>query len=145
MNYRKLVEDALGVFGRIVLLALVVWREARGQAHACKLAVAYVAVARAEDPRKNWWGDDMLAVLFSPMQFSSVTDKKDGQLVLWPREGATWAECLRAAAAAYFHWEANPVPGATHYHSFPKQTPPKAWGAAEFLAKVDDIYFFKAA
>ena len=145
MNYRQIVEGALDTFGRIVMLALVVWREARGQAFACKLAVAYVAVTRAEDPRKNWWGDDMLAVLFTPMQFSSVTDKHDAQLVLWPRENASWTECLRAAAAAYFHWEKNPAPGATHYHSFKVQDPPAAWGKADFIVKVDDIYFFKAA
>lgn len=133
--------EVLRLFGRIGLAALVIWREARHESYRCKLAVAYTIQNRVDVPRN--WGTGVLGVLFYPWAFSSVTDPKDLQLTKWPRDGAVWDECLKAAAGALFKMEENPVPGAVFYHSFPKETPPKAWGPVKLVAHIDHIYFFK--
>lgn len=129
--------------GRIGLLALMVWREARYEPWGSKLAMAYVAVTRAETPGKSWWGDDLLAVLFAPNQFSSLTYKADPQLTWFPREGDTWLECLKAAAHALYGWSPNPAPGATHYFTLPLTTVPAAWGPMEHVADVGTAHFYK--
>lgn len=134
---------ALPHFGRLVMLALMVWREVRHEAAEVKLAVAYVAVTRAEKPGKDWWGDDILSVLFTPLQFTSLTYKADPQLTWFPREGTVWNECMTAAADALFHLKPNPVPGAVFYFSPPVTAPPKDWGAVTFLKKLGPISFYK--
>ena len=135
---------ALPHFGRIGLLALMVWREVRHESYRVKLAVAYVAVTRAENPGKDWWGDDVLSVIAAPKQFSSMTHPKDPQLTWFPREGAKWNECLRAAAAALFKLEPNPMPGATYYFTAPVTKPPADWGDVKSLGHLDNVVHFYA-
>jgi spore germination cell wall hydrolase CwlJ-like protein len=139
----KELYAALPHFGRLVLLALMVWREVRNEDPAVKLAVAYVAVTRAERPGKDWWGDSILAVLAAPKQFSSMTHPSDPQLTWFPREDAKWDTCLQAACAALFKLEPNPMPGATYYFSPPVTSPPKDWGVREYVGKLGVISFFK--
>lgn len=134
---------ALPYFGRLVMLALMVWREVRHEDYKVKLAVAYVAVTRAEKPGKDWWGDDLLSVIAAPKQFSSMTHPADPQLTWFPREGEKWNACLHAACAAVFHIEPNPMPGAVYYFSPPVLSPPKDWGVVEYLGKLGSISFFK--
>ncbi len=133
--------DAFRLFGRIGLMALVIWREARNESYRCKLAVAYTIQNRVDKPQH--WGSGVLGVLFFPWAFSSVTDPHDVQLTRWPQEGPVWDECLKAAAGALFGLDENPVPGAVFYHSFAEETPPKAWGPVKLVAHVEHIYFFK--
>lgn len=135
--------NALPYFGRLTMLALVVWREVRHESYKVKLAVAYVACTRAESPGKDWWGDDLLSVIAAPKQFSSMTHPADPQLTWFPREKANWYECLNAAANAVFKLEPNPMPGATYYFSPPVTAPPKDWGVVEYLGKLGSISFFK--
>lgn len=136
------LSEAYQLFARVGLLALVIWREARGESYECQLAVAYTVINRVERPAKGW-GQGVLGVLFHPWAFSSVTDPHDVQLTRWPSEGPTWDACLKAAAGALFKLEPNPVPDAVYYHSFPQQTPPKEWGAVQLVKKLDHIWFFK--
>lgn len=134
-------DPAFRLMGQLAMLALVVWREARNESDRTKLAVAYTAMHRVERPRG--WGQGVLGVLFHPWAFSSVTDPRDVQLTRWPSEGPVWDSCLRAAAAAMFKLEADPVPGAVFYHSMTDKEPPRAWGPVEFITKLDAIWFFK--
>jgi len=135
--------NAMPYFGRVVILALMVWREVRHEDYKVKLAVAYVAVTRAEKPGKDWWGDGLLAVIAAPKQFSSMTHPTDPQLTWFPSEGPKWNDCLRAACAAAFKLEPNPVPEAVYYFSPPVLAPPKDWGVREYLGKLGPISFFK--
>lgn len=128
---------------RIAMLALMVWREARHESFESKLAVAYVAVTRADKPGKTWWGDTLLEVLFHPMQFTSLTYSKDAQLTWWPRESVEWTDCLRAALHALWKLSPNPAPGAVYYYSPPLKQVPAAWGNVEHVADIGVLHFFK--
>lgn len=139
----ELLLPALPTFGKLVLLALTVWREARNESYTAKLAVAYVVMTRVEHP--SWWGHDVESVLFAPMQFSSMTDPHDPQLTRWPhalRDAPAWNDCLKAAASALFKQEPNPAPNATHYFSPPIEKPPTAWGDVEHVADYGRLHFY---
>jgi spore germination cell wall hydrolase CwlJ-like protein len=133
--------ETLPLWGRLGMLALVVWREVRNESEECKLAVAYVVKTRAE--RKHfWWGSDILGVIFAPYQFTSMTHPKDPQLTRWPRENAAWKSCLTAAADALFGLKPNPVPSAEYYHDSTLPAAPKGWGAVRYLKRIDRIAFY---
>lgn len=73
--------------------ALVLWREARGESYACRVAVACSILDRANKP--SWWGRSIIGCLKKKWQYSSVTDPHDAQLVTWPDEtDHIFEECL---------------------------------------------------
>lgn len=97
------------------LLALVLWREARGEPFQAKLAVAYSIMNRVTHPA--WWGTTLSEVIAKKWQYSSMTAPSDPNLVKWPLRGDRWfMECLHAAELAQENPQANPVPGADSYH-----------------------------
>lgn len=53
----------------IDLLALCVWREARGEGPIGQRGVAHTIQNRAAEP--SWWGHDVRGVILCPRQFSS--------------------------------------------------------------------------
>jgi len=126
--------------GALGLAALTVWREARSESYACKLAVAYVIATRAQQGR--WGGVTILDVISAPKQFTSMTYPGDPQLTRFPTEGPAWRDCLEATAAALFMAEPNPMPGADTYHDTSIATP-AAWAKKTRLGQIDRIIFFK--
>ena len=124
---------------RITMLALVVWREARGESPEGQLAVAYSIMRRTEVG--GWWGTNIFDVVRKQWQYSSMTDPHDRQLTLWPREDAVWFRCLDAATKACFGATPNPAPGADSY--FDDSIPPPAWAKPQFLVcKVGRLSFY---
>jgi len=61
------------------LLALMLWREARGESDEAKIAVAHTVVNRVAHP--GWWGRTVDDVIAKKWQYSSMTDPGDPQLV----------------------------------------------------------------
>ena len=59
----------------LVMLALAVYREARGEIPTAQIGVAWCIRNRVENPK--WWGKDYLNCLFKKWQISSLTDPKD--------------------------------------------------------------------
>jgi len=97
-----------------LLLALAIWREARGAGEAGMVAVAYAIMNRVERP--SWWGTTLEEVLGKKWQISSLTAPGDPQLILWPRsEDPSWREALAVARAVLNKAEPNPFPGADSY------------------------------
>lgn len=91
------------------LLALCIWREARGETTLGKRYVADTILNRVHDKR---WPGTVRDVVLQPWQFSSF-NKSDPNAVQFPHEDATWTDCVRAADAAI----AGPaVLCANHYH-----------------------------
>ena len=84
----------------LALLALMVQSEAATEPYLGKVAVAYVAVNRAEQS-----GKDVLTVLQQPHQFA-----------LNPRAKITESSWL-AAQTAYHHWIPDPTHGADHFYA----------------------------
>lgn len=63
------------------LLALVCWREARGEGREGMRAVAHVVANRVKA-----WGKSWLDTITSHNQFSSMSVLGDSQTILWPAE-----------------------------------------------------------
>ena len=123
-----------------VILALCVWREARGEPRDCKLAVAYSVLNRVARPA--WWGKTVLGVLGKKWQYSSLAAPGDPQLILWPVESdSTWQECLDVADSALNNREPNPAPGADSYYDTSISAPDWTKGA-RFVGKFDRILFW---
>lgn len=104
-----------------VLLAMLVWGEARGETPQGKLAVAYVPVERRKRrlEMKKSSGNSLREIILTPYQFScfNPTDpNRDKLLRPVESEGLLgWAACWSAAVAALTGQSENPAPGATHY------------------------------
>ena len=128
MDFITLVNEAT----EKVFLALVIWREARGESYEGKAAVASSIMNRVARP--SWWGNDVLSVVFKKWQYSSMTDPKDIQLTTWPQKHAPdWVECLQAASNAVDGILKNPVPGADGYYDI--SIPPPKWATTETFVK----------
>lgn len=123
-----------------VFLALVVWREARGESNECKSAVAFSMLNRVHRP--SWWGKTVQEVLFKKWQYSSMTDPHDPQLTKWPIDSDnSWEQCFRAAVDAISDNVLNPVPGADSY--FDISIPNPKWAIPEaFIRQIGRIKFY---
>lgn len=98
-----------------VFLALMIWREARGESDLARLAVGYTVVERIRSGAK-WWGDDVLSVIACKWQYSSFTDPRDKQLTTWPRStDLAWQKCLSIADMVLSGAVTNPAAGADSY------------------------------
>lgn len=123
-----------------VFLALMLWREARGENIDGKIAVAHCVLNRVSSPK--WWGKTIMDVIFKKFQFSSLTDPKDKQLTTWPASAdAAWQTCLAVAGGSVSGLYKNPVPGADSYHDT-SIMPPK-WATPEnFVKKIGKLMFY---
>ena len=124
----------------MVFMALVIWREARGECRECKEAVAGCILNRANSP--GWWGRGIMGVMFKPWQFSSVTDPKDRQLTTWPSPvDPSWLECLDIADQAVSGKLVHPAPGADSY--FDISIPDPIWATDKtFVRQIGRIKFY---
>lgn len=82
------------LFLRRFVLALCVWREARGETPRGRRLVAQVIENRVQDKR---WPDTYEGVILQPFQFSSF-NKNDPNATAFPIEtDAAWPDCVAAA------------------------------------------------
>jgi spore germination cell wall hydrolase CwlJ-like protein len=135
-----MTDASLQRMSDVTLLALVLWREARGESRDAKVAVAHSIRNRVERP--SWWGKTLLEVLFKKWQYSSVTDPNDPQRITWPSPlDASWWECMGIARDVLAGALPNPVPGADSYYDLsipaPKWADPKA-----FIARIGNLRFY---
>lgn len=129
----------------LVWLAFTVWREARGEDRKTKLGVAYSILNRVQRP--TWWGNSIMSVVFKRLQYSSMTDPHDPQLIMWPSEGDVWWECVSVAESAINKFEPNPAPHADSYydisiHGDAETQLLKRWGDPPFVAQLGRIKFY---
>lgn len=96
---------------RRFILALTVWREARGESPRGKLLVAQVIENRVQDKR---WPDTYVGVATQRLQFSSF-NRNDANAFLFPAENdTTWQESVAAADGVLN--AATSFTSANHYH-----------------------------
>lgn len=80
----------------INVLAMMVWREARGETFNAKLQVAWTVKNRVDNPK--WWGHDWISVITKKWQYSSMGAPGDKQLILFPAvDDPIYVECLGIA------------------------------------------------
>ena len=122
------------------LLAITLWREARGESKECIAGVAYCILNRVERP--SWWGKTVYGVVTKKWQFSSMTDPRDKQLALYPDENDPyWEKCLMVADGVLSGAISNPVPGADSYHDISIHST-KWTKDARFVEQIGRIKFF---
>ena len=132
---RKPLQD----HSEITFMALVIWREARGESTPGKIAVAHSIMNRVRHPK--WWGTTVMEVVFKKWQYSSMTDPKDRQLTTWPQNDPLWRECLTVAHDVYYGKMDNPVPGADSYHDL--SIPSPKWATPEmFVRQIGRLKFY---
>lgn len=105
-----MADDSITLLRRF-MLALCVWREARGETPKGKILVAQVILNRVIDKR---WPDNIVDVVTQPWQFSSF-NANDPNVTKYPEETDTsWRGCADAADAVLTAKE--PWTTANHYH-----------------------------
>lgn len=124
----------------VSLLALTIWREARGESFEAKVAVAHSIKNRVDRP--SWWGNDWISVLTKKWQYSSLTDPHDRQLTTWPKsDDAVFVECLNIADGVMCGYFNSPVRGADSYYD--KSIAPPPWATPEtFVGTVGRLHFY---
>jgi len=119
-----------------LLLAMLIWGEARSESVMGKIAVAQVVANRVA--AGGWFGRGWHAVMLKTNQFScfNIQDpnyKKLLQPVSWDAE-AVWQTCLYIARAALRGALPSVVDGCCHYHAAAISVP--AWANKLVLYKV---------
>jgi N-acetylmuramoyl-L-alanine amidase len=124
----------------VTFLALVVWREARGESRESQAGVACSILNRVDRP--SWWGTTILSVVTKKWQYSSMTDPHDRQLTTWPREGdVSWETCLQVALGVIDGRIKTAVPGADSYYDV--SIPAPKWATPQtFVGQVGKIRFY---
>jgi len=83
----------------VVLLAIMIWREARGESYDAKVAVASTVMNRVK--KAGWQGKTVVDVVTKKWQYSSMSDPNDRQLTTWPEVNSqAFADCLYIATQA---------------------------------------------
>jgi spore germination cell wall hydrolase CwlJ-like protein len=110
-----------------ILLALCVWREARGELYITKTAVAWTVRNRVQKP--GWWGSGWEGVILMPWQFSSF-NANDPNAVKLPRSSdQTWSDSVDVAQKVFPENPLIPDPtyGATSYFDDSMAPDPPKW------------------
>lgn len=97
---------------RRFVLALCVWREARGETPKGKRLVAQTIENRVQDKR---WPDSYVGVITQKSQFSSFNPDDPNAIKFPGEDDPSWASCVMAADAVLETSE--PFTDATHYHT----------------------------
>ncbi len=122
------------------LLALVLWRESRGEDVEGKKAVACSIRNRVHKP--SWWGTDWVTVILKPKQYSSF-NANDPNAVKFPQQNDNaWQACLVVADQCYQGILTDTTDGATHYYDI--SIPQPSWAATmENTLNIGKLKFFK--
>jgi spore germination cell wall hydrolase CwlJ-like protein len=122
------------------LLALVIWREARGESHEGKIAVGCVIRNRVVATHlADQWAD----VIEKRLQFSSMTAAGDAMLVQWPADNdPSWVDSMNVAEGIFAGSFLDATNGATLYCNLHVCKP--AWAdPAKQTATIGNHTFFK--
>jgi len=95
------------------ILALVLWREARGEGHNGMRAVAHVIKNRVDATHlPDQWED----IIEKKWQFSSLTAPGDATLVTWPKQpDLSFEDAMQIATAVIMGTDSDLTLGSTHY------------------------------
>ena len=129
----------------VVMLAIVLWREARGEQLDGKIAVASSIMNRVAKP--SWWGKNLIDVLTKKWQYSSLTDPKDKQLTTWPSvDDKSFIDCLLIAEGMLEGVLKPTLRGADSYYDDSLQGDARPKWAKDhpmrFVAKVGRLNFY---
>lgn len=137
----------LGDFYDLFLMALCVWREARGESMEAKRAVAWVIRNRADKP--SWWGGPSIAsVVLHPYQFSSFNHNDPNATKMPTPQDPAWIASLIAAYEAYAKSSNDISEGSVDYFDKSMDANPPPWaidGSLEHVCDLGSFHFYKPA
>jgi spore germination cell wall hydrolase CwlJ-like protein len=123
------------------LLALCIWREARGEGMFGRRGVGCVVRNRVNH---GGYGVGYPGAILKPWQFSSF-NTSDINAALWPIDGSLdWMGCLAEANDVLAGID-DVTNGALLYFSPPLTAPPHAWGNVIATAHIGNLNFYKPA
>jgi len=96
-----------------IMMAICIWREARGEPEIAKRGVAHVLLNRVTDPRKRW-PSTPAAVVLQLRQFSSFNSGDPNATKFPLPDDHAWLVCCEIVADP----GSDPADGANHYHSY---------------------------
>ena len=127
----------------INLLALCIYREARGECYDAKLGVGWVIRNRCQMSPAQGFRPTADEEILRKWQFSSFNDN-DPNSGRYPEPGPTWDDCMKAALESSD--PANTVPPAAFYRAVfywspPLTETPKGWGNVIECSVVGHLHF----
>jgi len=123
------------------LLALCIWREARGEGLLGKRGVGHVVLNRVN--ARSFFGQDVQSVILKPFAFSSF-NPSDPNADQWPTGiDPSWTDSTNAAEAVLSGQDTDLTSGALYYFSPPLTAPPHAWGPVGVTLVVGNLTFCK--
>jgi len=102
-----------------VLLARLVFGEARGCSLKEKVSTAYTAVNRANDTIK-WNGENLRDAILKPYQYScfnKIDPNREKLMNPMKYDSTSWAQSMKVAEGVLDGTYRDPTGGATHYHT----------------------------
>ena len=145
LNIDLTAPQQQGDFYDLFLMALCVWREARGEPMEAKRAVAWVIRNRADKP--SWWGGPSIAsVVLHPYQFSSFNRNDPNSSKLPKPDDPSWIASLMAAQDACDHVGPDPTSGAVDYFDKSMDADPPPWATDKSMVHccdLGDFHFYK--
>jgi N-acetylmuramoyl-L-alanine amidase len=116
----------------IVLLALLLWREARNQSDDAILAVACSVRNRMLHP--GWWGHDWVSIILCHEQYSSFNPNDPNAVKEPSATDPVYMRCLAIAKAAYEGLTPDASNGADSYFDKSLDAHPPSWAAQKIHA-----------
>ncbi|MBA0088348.1 MAG: cell wall hydrolase [Acidobacteria bacterium Pan2503] len=132
----------------LVMLMMLIGREAGNQTDEAMLAVAWTVRNRVLRPGFWNWGTDWETVMEARWQYSSINGSPaDPNLQKYPNlHVEPWERCLAIAELVYNGEVNDPTQGATHYYDASLELEPPNWARSGKLEKTVDIgafHFFR--
>lgn len=128
-----------------VLLAMLIFGEARGESVDVKKAVANVVLNRL---RAGGFGKTLTHVILAPNQFSCFNANDVNHTKMYRplsyETSSVWEQCYFAGLTARLGVHADPTNGATFYHDSSINHPPKDWGTVEKTVQLGRLTFYRS-
>ena len=129
-----------------ILLALCIWREARGELYITKQAVGYSIRNRVLNP--GWWGKDWGTVVLQPYQYSSFNANDPNSHKMPYPDDQAWGDSLKVADEVMNNPQADLTHGAVNYFDCSLDTNPPRWAIDGSHVKTVDygrLHFYRRA
>lgn len=142
MGYTITVPDQLKLFSDLYLLALCVYREARGEPIEAKTGVACVVRNRVNHP--GWWGKDYSSVILHHWQFSSFNPNDPNAQIFPASTEQAWADSVTTAYGVMSFSVPDNTYGSTLYFDKSLDKTPPSWAALSTpTVDLGRLHFYK--